>query len=110
MKETIAKNNDEFRRWMSSNARVKGRVVLTEGVRCLDVEKIVSEVKGFSSFTEDNDPHKEHDFGTVYVEGEKCFWKIDYYADDKCEFGYDFEGQKEDKAFRVLTIMLADEY
>ena len=33
----------------------------------------------FDDFNEDNDPHREHDFGSFELEGEKLFWKIDYY-------------------------------
>jgi hypothetical protein len=31
---------------------------------------------------EDNDPHGEHDFGAFEHEGQRIFWKIDYYAPD----------------------------
>jgi len=33
----------------------------------------------FDSFTPDNDPYGEHDFGTIDWQEEKIFWKIDYY-------------------------------
>ena len=39
-------------------------------------------VRVFDEFTEDNDPWKEHDFGSVKFKGGKYFWKIDYYAPD----------------------------
>ena len=61
-----------------------------------------------SNFTTDNDPHREHDFGSFEIEGETYFFKIDYYA-------LDMDGGSEDpadpeKTTRVLTIMRADEY
>jgi hypothetical protein len=36
-------------------------------------------VRSFSEFSKDNDPHNEHDFGAFELQGQKVFWKIDYY-------------------------------
>ncbi len=33
----------------------------------------------FDDFNADNDPHREQDFGSFELEGEKLFWKIDLY-------------------------------
>jgi Protein of unknown function (DUF3768) len=41
---------------------------------------IREKVELFDSFTEDNEPHGEHDFGAFEHEGQRVFWKIDYYA------------------------------
>jgi Protein of unknown function (DUF3768) len=62
----------------------------------------------FDVFTDDNDPHGEHDFGAVDEGGVRCFWKIDCY-DRATEFG---SPDPADPAVttRVLTIMRADEY
>ena len=61
-----------------------------------------------ADFTEDNDPHKEHDFGAFEHEEQRFFWKIDYYDRDMI-FGS--EDPADPKATtRVLTIMLAEEY
>ncbi len=46
----------------------------------------IRRVATFSDFTEENDPHGEHDFGSFEVAGRKFFWKIDYY-DAAMEFG-----------------------
>jgi hypothetical protein len=116
MKAKVAEKNDLFRKTLGWTG--KGQLVTTQGVTCLDKELKVSlfkEIIAFNSFTEDNDPYGEHDFGKVSVSGEDYFWKIDYYADNKCESGYDWvthnaENRAEDTAHRVLTIMLADEY
>ena len=35
-------------------------------------------VSHFDAFTPDNDPYGEHDFGSIDLDGEKLFWKIDY--------------------------------
>ena len=57
------------------------KVMLTSGISgdtpefCVAVMKAVGE---FDAFTEDNDPHGEHDFASVEVEGQTVFWKIDY--------------------------------
>jgi hypothetical protein len=34
------------------------------------------------SFTPDNDPYEEHDFGKIEVSEHVIFWKIDYYDVD----------------------------
>ena len=65
-------------------------------------------VRTLRRFTEDNDPHGEHDFGSFDHDGERIFWKIDYY-DAACEFGSEDPAEPA-KTTRVLTIMLAEEY
>lgn len=55
-----------------------------------------------------NDPHGEHDFGSVEFLGRKFFWKLDYY-DAAMEFGSDDPADLA-KTTRVLTVMLAEEY
>ncbi len=62
----------------------------------------------FDSFTEDNDPHGEHDFGAFEHAGQRIFWKIDYYAPDM-EHGSENPADPQ-QTVRVLTIMLAREY
>ena len=63
----------------------------------------------FDRFTDDNDPHGEHDFGCIELEARRIFWKIDYYADDAMEWGSE-EPSEPARTYRVLTIMLAEEY
>ena len=98
--------NDTFRR-----AFVGGAVMITAGVEALPCERrriLLQKVRAFSAFTEDNDPHGEHDFGSIDEGGVRCFFKIDYY-DRATEFG---SPDPADPAVttRVLTIMRADEY
>ena len=62
----------------------------------------------FGSFTEDNDPHEEHDFGVVEHGGVRCLWKIDYYDREMEMLSPDPADPS--VTTRVLTIMLADEY
>lgn len=98
--------NDAFRRSMSG-----GRVFVTAGVSALGVAfsyQALREVRGFDAFTPGNDPHGEHDFGSFQLDGQKLFWKIDYY-DEACEFGSE-DPVDPAKTCRVLTVMLAQEY
>src|ERR1700690_3577062 len=110
----IAVLNDYFRMnfLIPSQRRVPGQIVCTSGISALPMEtqsRIWLDVIRFNAFTEDNDPHGEHDFGAFEVEGAgKIFWKIDYYADRSCRFGSENPAAPE-KSFRVLTIMLAAE-
>ncbi len=98
--------NDNFRATF-----IGGRVLMTAGVDALPIDtkaRVLLAVQSFSNFTNDNDPHREHDFGSFEIEGETYFFKIDYYA-------LEMDGGSEDpadpeKTTRVLTIMRADEY
>lgn len=88
-----------------------GRVLMTEGIRALPEalqSRIFEAVQAFTAFTPDNDPHEEHDFGAVTIDGERVFWKIDYYAPDMMHGSEDPSDPKQTR--RVLTIMLAGEY
>jgi Protein of unknown function (DUF3768) len=98
--------NDAFRRTF-----VGGAVMITRGVEAMPLDQrrsILQKIRSFDAFNEGNDPHQEHDFGSIDEAGVRCFWKIDYY-DRKTEFG---SPDPADPAVttRVLTIMLADEY
>ena len=115
----IAELNDRFRKstlTIDPVAISLGRKVMTCGIRDLGLEAsvaIAEKVAAFDSFTNDNDPHGEHDFGSFTHEGDKVFWKIDYY--DRASFGTGRDMGSENPAdpaqtFRVLTIMLACEY
>lgn len=98
--------NDNFR-----TTFVGGRLMLTAGVNELPLDtkaRLLLAVQGFTDFDEGNDPHGEHDFGSVEVEGETYFFKIDYYALD-LQAGSEDPTDPEQTA-RVLTIMRADEY
>lgn len=104
--DRIRELNDIFRTtWLT------GKVLMTSGVRSLaeaTQSRIAEAVQNFSTFNADNDPHGEHDFGSVTVDGFKVFWKIDYY-DLKMEYGSE-DPANLDITKRVLTIMLAEEY
>ena len=104
--EKIRELNDAFRSTMAG-----GRVMLTAGVDALsNVHKtlLIERVRTFDSFSADNDPHGEHDFGSIGFLGRKFFWKIDYY-DAEMQYGSEDPADPA-KTTRVLTIMLAEEY
>lgn len=110
----MARTNAERIRLLNDNFRttfIGGHVVMTQGVNELPLDvkaRAIIAVRSFNQFTSDNDPHREHDFGSFEIEGETYFFKIDYYA-------LDMDGGSEDpadpeKTTRVITIMRADEY
>jgi hypothetical protein len=105
--EKIRRLNDTFRRSLVFG----GRVLLTQGVAALadqDKNALLCKVQAFDSFTADNDPHGEHDFGAVEQDGVRYFWKIDYY-DLANEFA-SADAANPAVTNRVLTVMRADEY
>ncbi len=72
------------------------------------LEAALAAVAGFERFDADNDPHGEHDFGALSVEGHRLLWKVDCY-DSTLTAG---SPDPADPAVttRVLTLMLAKEY
>ena len=98
--------NDNFR-----STFVGGQMFMTAGVDELPIDtkaRVLLAVQSFNNFTKDNDPHREHDFGNFELQGEKYFWKIDYF-DPEVRFGSEDPADPE-KTTRVLTLMRADEY
>jgi len=98
--------NDHFRRTMTC-----GSIVLTRGVASFDrpaVAHILHRIRTFTDFTSANDPHREHDFGSVEYDGDTIFWKIDTYDRD---LRYASPNPADPIVTRrVLTVMLAEEY
>lgn len=102
----IRELNDAFRSTLSG-----GTLVLTDGIVGLGDEtqaKIIVAVQRFAAFDEANDPWGEHDFGAVDVEGERVFFKLDYY--DLTRAMHSPDPADPSVTERVLTIMLASEY
>ena len=90
---------------------VVGRAFTTEGISALppeDQSAIREKVESFDAFTEDNNPFGERDFGAFEHNGQRIFWKIDYY-DPTLQQASDDPADPE-KTTRVLTIMLASEW
>jgi hypothetical protein len=104
--ERIRVLNDEFRRTF-----LGGMVVMTstfaalpQGVRV----RVLRLIREFTGFSPDDDPHHEHDFVSVELEGRKFFGKIDYY--DLSMAAGSEDPADPDKTKRVLTIMCAEDY
>ena len=98
--------NDALRRTF-----VGGRVVMTAGVAALPEATrvaVLAAVRAFEAFTPRNDPHGEHDFGSVEIDDVRVFWKVDCY-DRALRFASPDPADTTVTA-RVLTIMLAEEY
>lgn len=97
----IAALNDRFRGMAID-------VMITSGVRDTlpDLAELMKVVERFDAFNEDNDPYGEHDFGSLVWYGEKVFWKIDYY-DQERKYGLD---PLDKDCRRVMIVMLASEY
>lgn len=120
--ERVARLNDLARQAMG----VACTAVATPGFRSLpssEQSAIRELIETYDTFTPDNDPYGERDFGAIYLtrdgkwtaakptDGEPLetvFWKIDAY-DGILRFGSE---DPADPAVtrRVLTIMLANEY
>lgn len=102
----IRKLNDQLR-----TTNTGGRVIVTQGIQSLPpntLSKILPTISNFTNFTEDNDPYEEHDFGTVTIDGHKIFWKIDYY-DESYQYASP-DPTDSQLTYRVMTVMLAEEY
>ena len=102
----IALQNDNFRKHLS-----QGTLVLTQGIRSNtpeDLEAIITKVRTFDSFDENNDPYNEHDFGSFDYNGEMIYFKIDYY--DKNYQYLSEDPSNPNLTNRVMTVMLASEY
>ena len=102
----IALQNDNFRKHLS-----QGIFVLTQGMRCNtkeDLEAIITKVRTFDTFDENNDTYEERDFGAFDFKGKKIFWKIDNYDREFLYLSPDVSNPR--LTNKVLTIMYADEY
>jgi hypothetical protein len=98
--------NDDLRQHLTS-----GTVVVTVGIAALGqevVERIAKAISAFDDFCLENDPHEEHEFGSVEVDGKKIFFKIDYY--DQSLMYHSADPSDPSITRRVITIMLAEEY
>lgn len=103
----IRELNDAFR----CHCIGTGTVLITQGINTIEgvtIDDVAARVQAFDDFSEENDPHGEHDFGAFEIGGEKVFWKIDYY--DFSHTQHSPNAADPDVTHRVLTIMLASEY
>ena len=104
--ERIRSLNDQFRKKLTG-----GHAIITPGIAALGADAVVRIVKTISvydDFCHANDPYQEHDFGSFEAEGEKIFFKIDYF--DSSMTYHSPDPADPSVTERVITIMLANEY
>lgn len=102
----IRELNDKFRREL-----VGGTVLLTPGVAALGrdvIGRVVRSISIFDDFCNANDPYEEHDFGSIEVDGNTIFFKIDYY--DKTLTAASSDPTNPNVTERIITIMMSSEY
>ncbi len=83
-----------------------GKVMITAGMRALEpnlLTELLNMVRAYDQFDQDNDPHGEHDFGTIEHDEVRVLWKIDYY-DATLTYGSN-DPADPSVTTRVLTIM-----
>ena len=98
--------NDQLRTTMTG-----GKVMLSAGIAAMDLlaqARVLAAVRTFDGFNAENDPWHEHDMGALDVDGNRIFFKHDYY-DPTLSYLSD-DPADPTKTARVLTIMLAHEY
>ena len=98
--------NDKLRQDLT-----KGVAVMTPGIAALGqetVQRILKTIEVYDNFCHANDPHEEHDFGAFEAEGNRIFFKIDYY--DSTLTVHSPDPSDPSVTQRVITIMLAEEY
>jgi len=103
---SIARHNDMLR-----THGIGGEIFATPGVTNLSHDmrgRVLIAIKEFNDFDSGNDPYAEHDFGSVEIEGQRFFFKIEAY-----DASYQFASEDPfdpAKTRRVMTIMRAEEY
>ena len=103
----IAELNDRFRKGDLTHGRIVGSEIFSN----LNPDRqlaLIRLVRAFDDFRPENDPYGEHDFGSIEVEGDKWFFKIDYY-DKNLEYGSE-DPSDPTQTRRVMTIMHCSEY
>ena len=104
----IAELNDQFRK---NPLDGHGRIVMTRNVHALGTDFALSAlaaIAAFDTFTVDNNPYGERDFGIVIVNGTKLYWKIDCY--NPAMTGGSEDPSDPAQTLRVMTIMLPEDY
>lgn len=98
--------NDRFRQTFEG-----GQIVLTRGFRALPnalVIRACQAIQNFDDFGEDNDPYGTHEFGSIEIDGQTIWFKIDAY-DFNLEYGSP-DPSNPGVTKRVMTILLPEEY
>ncbi|WP_244580117.1 DUF3768 domain-containing protein [Cohaesibacter gelatinilyticus] len=84
---------------------------MTRGFQALPVEvanRAIQAIQTFDDFTEDNDPYGTREFGSVEIDGQAVWFKIDAY-DRNLEYGSPDPSDPE-VTTRIMTVLLPEEY
>lgn len=104
----IGSLNDALRRHgVGGMIGVTRGVANLEGFNALELLRVLA---SFDSFTPDNDPYGEHDFGKIEYAGAELFWKIDYFAAASGMTIASPDPANPDVTERLLTVMLTSDY
>lgn len=106
---SIAQLNDDLRAHFLPTRDNPGRVTLSRGIAALDADalgRVARAVATFDAFTPANDPYAEHDCAILTVDDARVLFKFSYYENAEMASGAEDGGT----CYRVLTIMLAEEY
>jgi hypothetical protein len=98
--DTIRILNDHLRTTFTG-----GCVLITASIAELDQRlkaRVLLAARDFREFDSDNDPHHEHDMAFFEVDGERYFFKVDYY-DLAAQF-HSPDPADSERTCRVLTI------
>ncbi|QUG90790.1 DUF3768 domain-containing protein [Pseudomonas putida] len=117
VKTIIQQKNDNFRKNLiqiaTQNQKHLYPTPLVQHLYKTDIEqfcRLLDYTMTYKGFNDDNDPWNEHDMAFFEFEGERYFFKFDYY-DANFKGGVEEEDRmNDDKCKRVLTIGLAEEY
>ncbi len=88
-----------------------GRVLITASIAELDHHlraRILLAVRDYREFGAENDPHHEHDIAFFEVDGERFFFKVDYY--DLAAKFHSPDPADPERTCRVLTIGRHSDY
>ena len=88
-----------------------GQIFMTVGfsdLSNLTKARALAAIRSFDAFDEDNDPYGLHDFGSVEIDGQTVWFKIDAY-DRSLKYGSP-DAADPSVTTRVLTLLLPHEY
>jgi hypothetical protein len=89
----------------------RGGLVITRALTAygeMFIRRAITAVRQFNTFTQENDPWQEHDMAFLDVDGERIFFKIDYY--DPTTRYLSVDPADPNVTRRILTIGLAEDY
>ena len=92
-----------------------GFITMTQGVAAAPGEfwlKVLAKLASLrpKDFPAGDDPYRERDFAAFEVEGEKLYFKIDYFQRGSNHLAGAENPENAETTERVLTVMLREEY